>query len=220
MDEMLREIYKESNAHLRASDNKRDQIIAFYLIITGFLFGSLDKLNDLGLLSCASMIIGIAGIIIALIIMTYSKWHKIYRKTAIVVQYLAINKKRPTEYNIKKAWTKLANKSIVTQKEHQIIGTEWLMYNLFLFIAFTPFYLIMYNWDSIIVHLFHLHKSNLWMIIPHILFVLKSCSWMITIHLSYIVVMNLVSCQYLKWSNLDEPNCSWLLRLHISCSEE
>ncbi|HDL85384.1 MAG TPA: hypothetical protein ENH11_03505 [Candidatus Acetothermia bacterium] len=72
MNEILLDVYKESNEHLRASDNKRDQTIAFYLIIIGLFFGSLDKFNG-NLTTFVTLAISLLGIVLALSILSLRK---------------------------------------------------------------------------------------------------------------------------------------------------
>jgi hypothetical protein len=195
MNEVLLNIYKESNEHLRASDNKRDQTIAFYLIIIGLLFGSLDKFKDLTVF--VALTIGCLGIVIALILTTLRKWHIVYVNTAIVVQYLALNNLQPSEDAIKDVWEKLiwdgsykVRKNPRTGKKYSYLSTENLTFIAFLVIAFMPFYLL---------------NSNLWMVL---------------VHFAYVVVINTISNGYIKRELSDGYRGSWLLRINLPANEQ
>lgn len=194
MEDILQNIYKESNEHLRASDNKRDQTIAFYLVIVGLVFGSLEKIQDLS--DIVALTIGCLGIFIAMILTTLRKWHIVYVNTAIVVQYIALHKLEPSEATIKEVWEKLIQggsyKILInpkTGKKYSPISTENLTFIAFLVFAFIPFYLL---WPSF---------------------------WMVLVHIGYIVIVNKISRVYLKRELADGYKGSWLLRIYIPAHE-
>ena len=63
MRELLLEIYKQCHEHLCETDKTRDQLIAFYLIIVGLIFGGIDKLNGIShSKDIALYTVGIVGI--------------------------------------------------------------------------------------------------------------------------------------------------------------
>ena len=189
MNDMLLSIYEQANEHLRASDNKRDQTIAFYLVIIGVLFGAIDKLDKLT--TNVAIAIGALGIVIALIVLVLRKWHIVYVNTAIVIQYIVIHNLEPTEEQIASAWqTLIVDNTYTTRvnkdsgKTYQPIRTELLTYIAFLLIAFTPFYLVSSSW------------------------------WMYLVHIAYILVMVVISNSLLKRELADGYQGSWLLKLN------
>lgn len=188
MNDTLLTIYEQANEHLRASDTKRDQMIAFYLVIIGVVFSAIDKLNDLTPVVAAS--VGVLGIVIALNVVIFRKWHIVYVNSAILIQYMSIHNLEPTETQIASTWEKLIVDQAYTTKINsrgkklQPIRAELLTYIAFLLIAFTPFYLISSSW------------------------------WMCIVHLAYILIMVLVSNWILKRELADGYQSSWLLKLN------
>lgn len=156
MDDILLNIYQEANEHLRTSDNKRDQIIAFYFVILGLLFSSFDKINKL---PCKIqiffyLIIGLFGCLLAFIVHKFRFWHIIYVNTAVVIQNLALSKIQPSESNVKEIWD--AYQESIMKTRHRL-NIENLTLIAFLLVTFIPFdfllYLLIPNlWLIVLVH--------------------------------------------------------------------
>lgn len=103
-------IYRECNEHLRASDSKRNQLIAFYGALSGLLFGFGQGGSSGQLISsCAPKVVylafGIFGIFASLVLVTFRKWHIVYVNTAMVIQYLSLNKIKPNRCELKRVWS-------------------------------------------------------------------------------------------------------------------
>jgi len=91
----LRTIYSECNEHLRATDQKKNQVIYFYIIIIGAYYAlpqyftkDIHYTSNFGYLALV-----IVGIFVILITTWYVVWHDVYVNTAIILQHLIMNQK-------------------------------------------------------------------------------------------------------------------------------
>lgn len=189
MSDLLIEIYQQCNENLRASDTKRDQVIAFYVVVISLFFSSIDKLGNIK--QPISIALVILGLILALVILSFRKWHIVYVNSAIVIQHLIANGIAPSQTAIKNAWDFLifgqqyANTPIFPKRRHNPLSTEKLTYIAFLLLSFTPLYFLRSDWLMITIHIFYV--VVLWVI-------------------SDLILKNELSAGYLS---------SWLLRLYL-----
>ncbi|MEP0826698.1 MAG: hypothetical protein HRF40_14570 [Nitrososphaera sp.] len=189
MDDILINIYQEANDHLRTSDNKRDQIIAFYFVILGLLLSSLNKITKLPYVMqiLIYISIGFFGCILVFIVHKFRFWHIIYVNTAVVIQNLVLSKIQPNEKNIKEVWD-LYQKSV--EKIQRQPNTENLTFVAFLLVAFIPFDLLLC-----------LLKLNF--------------MWIILIHSIAIIVIYLLCHRDLKRMLSIGYQASWMLRMDL-----
>lgn len=188
--ELLQEIYRQSSELLRAIHTERDQVIAFYIALLGFITGYLvnqDKPSKEVLISLP-LVMFVLGFIISMIVHHFMKWHNIYVNTMIFIQYLIANDYFPSDKDeTKKYWTQLlCNKQI---DEKGKLGVERLTFLALLFISFLPMEFLLYQCIT---------KSYLALLLLHIL---------------YIVVWMFLSQKFLKDAT-EKGYEGWLLRFN------
>jgi hypothetical protein len=147
------EVYKQANSHHVETDKKRDQLLAFYAIVTGAFLGSYETLetHTQDLITIALVVF---SIILVFIFISYRKWHIVYVNTAMVVQSLAISDKSFTKANISNTWNQLvgagnyrkANTSLPRSfVSSTILSVEFMIFNAFLVISSPAIYLLFEN---------------------------------------------------------------------------
>lgn len=103
-------IYGQCNEHLRETDKKRDQILVFFVTVTGLYISNYDKLSSIVKIPniILGSIVGLIGIVLSLILIEYRMWHLKYALAAIVLQKLMF-------YNVGKLNRELVNKMLEFQ---------------------------------------------------------------------------------------------------------
>lgn len=189
MDNTLLNIYQEANEHLRICDNKRDQIIAFYLVILGLLFSSFDKITKLPyeMQILLYSIIGLFGCTLAIIVHKLRFWHIVYVNTAVVIQNLALSKIQPSERNVKEIWD--SYQESIKETRHQL-NVENLTRFAFYLVAFIPFDFLLYTL-----------KINLW--------------YIVVFHFIWMVFIHLYSDRDLKKMLSKGHQTSWMLKIDL-----
>lgn len=145
---VLSELYQQSNEHLRETDRKRDQVIAFFITIVAIFFNSVEDLQEKSIYFGFSL--GILGVILSFVLTTYRKWHQLYVDSNIVLQYLMLKDLPPTIKNIETAQEKMIINPnyIKAQKETRsffLLSSEKLLFISYLLISFVPFYVVKIN---------------------------------------------------------------------------
>lgn len=210
MNEFFATIYQEVNEHIRASNNKRDQIIAFYLILLGFLFSLLENIiknpvekSTLAWVALFLFIgIGVFGFILVLIIIEFRMWHTIYVNTAVVIQNLALHNLPPTDQTIRELWEAYYNGI----KNIRHLSVERLTFIAFLIIAFLPFYMAGYLLYYLVGYLQQIDLLIIFLF-------LGIC------HIIYILYFCIFSNRYIRTQLARGYSSSWVLRIESSLRE-
>ncbi|MDP2683083.1 MAG: hypothetical protein Q8P28_09850 [Deltaproteobacteria bacterium] len=200
---ILDEIYKQCHEHLKETDKKRDQILGFFAAVVVIFFSSLDKLGEVK--DIFSVILIIFGVLLAIILIHYRKWHTIYVNSAIVLQNLILQGNDVIDKNISEVWETLIikedykrskkTKCIVFVLKRTLLNTEFTIFNAFLVISFLPLYILISKWTC-----------------------LSSLSGLIIALFLYILLFNLISWVILRESKKQGYKDSWLLRFSDSKS--
>lgn len=134
------ETFKEVNSHIRESDKKRDQIVAFYGILIAAFMNSLDKIGDLRVI--ASVVLALIGLGILIVILNLRRHHILYMYSAQAVQLLWASNAPPTRQNAVWAWSKFMNPASKYMSEilNPLRSTEAAVYNTYLAVWFLPLY--------------------------------------------------------------------------------
>lgn len=92
-------LYQECHAHLREQDKKRDQTLALFIALTGYLLSKDYLFNSQQSLG-ATIYIGMffLGILIAFVLIKYKLWHEKYILSAKTVGFAMMSEKNFT-YN-------------------------------------------------------------------------------------------------------------------------
>lgn len=194
---ILDEIYKQCHEHLKETDKKRDQILGFFAIVVGIFFSSLDKLGEVK--DIFSVILSIFGVLLAIILIHYRKWHTIYVNSAIVLQNLILQGKDVTNQNISEVWQTLIiggdyqksnYKDIIKSTiQSTLLSVEFLVFNAFLVASFLPIYIVLNKWTC-----------------------LSSLKRPIIALILYLLLFNVISWAILREAKKQCYNSSWLLR--------
>lgn len=85
------EMYRQCNEYLRATDSKRDQVLAFYAIVVSLLFGFLGRAAMPEThLKHLSIGLTVFGVVLAVVLLSYRTWHTVYVNSAILLQVVAL----------------------------------------------------------------------------------------------------------------------------------
>src|SRR6266550_9019733 len=83
-DDLLASIYQQINEHLRASDTKRDQVIASYIVVLGATIATWKDLPEWReLVAASTALFGLATFAVAT---QYRRWHWIYSNSISTYQ--------------------------------------------------------------------------------------------------------------------------------------
>ena len=186
----------QANENLRATDNKRDQIYYFFIVVLSLYLAfyrnirNTDKSLAIGL----NIFLIFLGITIIFAIINYQMWHAIYINTAIVIQKI-INRdiKGPIDDGILNELVSETN-----DFEYRFFaryGTEFFIYNSFLIVNFMLFGLLIYQTFSSDI-------SN----------TLRTI-FIILIFPIYIFFFNLIRNKRLEKARKDFLKMAWILRL-------
>ena len=134
------EAFTQCNEHLRETDKKRDQIVAFYGILIAAFLNSFDKIG--GLKPLVTLVLALTGLGIAMAVMNYRKWHLLYVQTASTLQYLSASQTPLSQQNINQAWNKftLHRQKYGGPSLNPFMSTEVAIFNVFLIVWFLPCY--------------------------------------------------------------------------------
>lgn len=128
-------VYEQCNEHLREQSKKRDQVIAFYLVVLSFYFGSYSTLNRLLDGPYTQILFNIVIVCISgMTIRTLSglrSWHIQYINAALTLNYLLIRNIDSTEeinrvtrifnYMARRKMQKVTSRKIFSGVENRVI---------------------------------------------------------------------------------------------------
>src|SRR2546430_2210669 len=101
-DALLASIYEQINEHLRASDTKRDQVIASYIVILGATIAAWKDLSQWrALLAASTALFGLAAFVVAT---QYRRWHWIYSNSISTYQRVRSTNDALTLATFEAAW--------------------------------------------------------------------------------------------------------------------
>jgi len=182
----------QANENLRATDNKRDQVYYFFIVILGLYLAFYRNIEgvDKSLVIGSNVFLIFLGTMIIFVIINYQMWHVIYVNTAIVIQKI-INRdiKGPIDDSI-------LNELVSETKdfEYEFFArhdTEFFIYNSFLIVNFMLIGLLIYQTvGSDITH-----------------------TWWIIFIIVYICSFNLICNKKLKKAKKDFLKMAWILKL-------
>lgn len=131
----------DANEHLREQDRKRDQILAFFAALIGFVLTQYSELKERPLGHVIYLVMFVAGVLVSAITIRYKSWHEKYVIAAIVA-YKMVNTVRedPSERDLLlKAYTQtvsekgLGMKDIFVSSESLILNAFFLLNSINLF---------------------------------------------------------------------------------------
>jgi hypothetical protein len=206
-------IYTECNIHLREMDKNRDQLISFYLVLTGaFLtvFGYLEK-NGLGdVLLASSFLLFVLGVFVSRLANEFRIWHTRYSYTATLLSALGRAKTKKEfvkvhngllEHSYSEDQLNITSKHMPFQwylgrNARYMKGTEFYTYLVSVTVSFLPFYSM--------VHI--LTVAVYPVTLPTVHFTIFILSFVI-----YLLIVTYFSARYIYEKFSTSPWATWLL---------
>ncbi len=145
-------IYSECNTHLREQDTKRDQIVAFFIALTGFVSG-MDFFNKNSYAFILSFVLFLLGCLMSIILVRYKMWHEKYVLAAITVSAAMKNNRDCTINEFSEYFNESIKKKRVNSKE-VFISSESMILNSFL----------LCNTINLFLGFFYLDINFIWLI--------------------------------------------------------
>ncbi len=133
-------IYEQVNAHYREIAKKRDQVIAFYLVLLAGLVGSWDKLRDYR--ESILTFVWLVGIACVWLAIQYWRWHTVHTSCMVVVQRLMSASAAPTIERCEALWRIVNDERPVTWRTLLPKGAETTILYLLSIMTFIPAYLL------------------------------------------------------------------------------
>jgi hypothetical protein len=135
-------IYKEIHEHIRDTLKRRDQIIAFYLVLLAALIGAWDKLKEIQNVAVAG--VWIVGIACFFVITQYWRWQIILHLSMVTIQSLMTSKKQLSISECKRIWNEVNDiNTTIWALMKPSRGVEITIIYLFAFLTFVPGYLLL-----------------------------------------------------------------------------
>lgn len=133
-------VYEQCNNHLLESDKKRDQLLILFISITSLYVGNINILKNMYGFPIISTVMVIIGIVFALLVIEYRKWHIKYSLACNVIQRLMFME---NEIINQKKITKILRSIVVnTTFKNFFKSTETLIFNLYILINFINIYIL------------------------------------------------------------------------------
>jgi len=140
-DDLLASIYEEINENMRASDTKRDQVIASYIVVLGATIAAWKDLPQWReLIAATTALFGLATFVVAT---QYRRWHWIYSTSISTYQRVRSTKDALTLATFRNAWNASRDPVSVWRLMDPREGVEIVMTYLLAFLSFVPVYLLM-----------------------------------------------------------------------------
>lgn len=135
-------IYEQVHNHLRDGARKRDQIVAFYLVLLAALVGAWDKLQ--GYRPTVLAILWVLGVASLAVSVLYWRWHIVHNCSMVVIQRIRLLDSRPTLADCEHVWNAV-NLPIPTLREmlNPFRGVETMVLYFHAALTFVPAYLLM-----------------------------------------------------------------------------
>mgnify|MGYP006298239969 CR=1 FL=1 len=142
--EIWRPIYHEIHQHLRDNDKKRDQTIAFYLIILAAYIGIIGKPKPNPVFYNESILIGvwIIGLICLLIVTQYRRWHIVHHCTFVTLQKIMSLPLSLSEDICEKAWNDVNDTPSVFDLMNPLRGVETCLIYFLSLLTFIPVFFL------------------------------------------------------------------------------
>ncbi len=183
----------QANENLRTTDNNRDKIFYFFIILFGLYFKFFQGINENTFFHIfVNIALIIFGIAIIFVIINYQMWHTVYVNTAIIYQKI-INQEIKGHINRNKI-EELYNKKDKL-KYFSKFSTEFWLFNSLLIINFLLI--------AMLINRFFVEK------------VLSAC-YIVVIFLIlviYFYLFNLIRINKIKRAQKNFIDISWMLRL-------
>ena len=152
MQAILAAIYGEIHDHVREAGKKRDQLIAFYLVVLVALVGAWEKLAAVRSAALAS--VWIAGLISFLIVMRYRAWHVTHGAAMVTFQRLMLEPDPLTLEHCQELWEQTNDTEIgFFRLFNPMRGVESGMTWLFAFLTMIPGFLLLDASGFALVHM-------------------------------------------------------------------
>jgi hypothetical protein len=139
---VLEAIHAEIHIDLRESDKKRDQVIAFYLLVLVGLFNAWDRIEPI-----RGFVLGgiwIAGLLSFLVVMKFRWWHVHHGAAIVTLQRLLIDEEPVTLDRCEVVWKKVNDgEASVGHLMYPLGGVEAGTTLLFAFLTSLPAYLLL-----------------------------------------------------------------------------
>lgn len=133
-------IYDQANNYLREGGKKRDQLIAFYLLLLAAVIGAGDKLKDSYEIAVfAVWLIGLASYFVATL---YWRWHIVLTLSLITIQRLMMHPSL-TIKECEEAWNAVNDDQTVWQLMSPLRGIEGAMLYVLAIITLVPAHLFL-----------------------------------------------------------------------------
>jgi hypothetical protein len=133
-------IYEQIHEHLRDTLKRRDQIIAFYLLLLAALISAWDKLGEIqNIIVAVTWVIGFACFIV---LTQYWRWQVIFHLSLVTLQNLMAFSKEPSLDECKRIWNTVNKTNLrVWSFLNPLKGVEINVIYLFALMTFVPGYL-------------------------------------------------------------------------------
>ncbi len=210
----LEKIFSECNNHLRETDNKRDQLISFYLVLVG-AFLALNNAqpptslnSNFGILP--ALVLSLVGLLVIAATNEYRKWHGRYSRTATLLIALGRDDERSFEKIEKDARKKVysdtgqANNTPMSPlkwlSKRYLWGTEFYTYQASIIISSIPIYLLFKSPIDLVIQVAQSRIGSAPILTVSLLFII------------YLLVFNLCAAWNLYHDFRQYPWAKWLVR--------
>lgn len=152
-DELLIQLIIQANENLRATDNKKNQLYDFYIVISGFYFAVFKDISDSYISVVLNLFVSVLGLTFLYLIIKYQEWHEIYVNDSKMIQKIMHDDYGiKFEINLKKIYSGI--KRTATKR-----GAEYYLYLSFIIINFLNLSLFVFQTVKIYIKLDSYYKS-------------------------------------------------------------
>jgi len=133
-------IYEQIHEHMRDALKRRDQIIAFYLLLLAALISAWDKL--LGIQNIIVAVTWLIGFACFIVLTQYWRWQVIFHLSLVTLQNLIAIRKEPSLDECKRIWDTVNVTDLsIWSFMNPLKGVEITVIYLFALMTFLPGYL-------------------------------------------------------------------------------
>ena len=151
METIWPQIYVQIHEHLRDALKRRDQIIAFYLVLLAALISAWEKLGEIQILiATGAWVLGIGCFIV---LTQYWRWQLVLHMSIVTLQVLMVANNQTLD-ECKRIWNQVNETNTTVWKFlNPFRGVETNIIYLFATMTFIPFYLVFRSLGVAFIHL-------------------------------------------------------------------